>query len=1156
MLGNDNFIKIFNALPLPSLLLMPDAPHFTIVGANAAYFTATATNEGSLIGRGLFEVFPDNPEDETANGMYNITQSFLKVINTGCPHKMATLKYEIPISGTNKFAVKYWAPENTPVFDDNGNVALILNTVTDVTEKEIALQLTKESKQRYEYVTKATSSAIWDWDLVAQTIFWGEGIETSFGHKIQDIKEDISSWTDYIHPEEIERVLKGIYEVIDGKATNWKDQYRYLKADGSYAHVSDKGFVVRDEHGKAIRMVGSMRDITSAKEAEQHLKLLETAIANTEDIIVITNAEPFDEPGPRIIYVNDAYTKVTGYTREEAIGQSPRILQGEKTNKEDLKKFSTSIRKWERCEVTVLNYKKNGEAFWMNISATPIADEKGWFTHWVAIQRDVTLQKKEEQRLKLLESVITNSNDSIIITEAEPVDMPGPRIIYVNEAFTRMTGYTSDEVIGKTPRLLQGPKSDRGELKKLSIALRNWQPCEITTINYKKTGEEFWINFSVSPVADETGWFTHWISIERDVTERKQFEIKQKEAMEQQALFVSIVNYSDDAIISRSIDGTITSWNKGAEKIFGYSQNEAIGKHISIIIPPGLLAEEVEIASQVKKGKSVEHYETERLRKDGTHIDVSITVSPIFDSTGNIVGASKITRDITEKKKSEDEIYKSNERYNMVAKATNDAIWDLDIVTGKVIRSGNGFANMFGYPPEDVFTANDFFSLIHPDDLEQFHASQQAVFNDPEQSYWEHEYRFLKTDGKYAYVCGKGYIVRSPQGKAIQMIGATQDMTLQREHINEIVRVQQNLDSLINNTHDLIWSIDRQGKVIAVNTAFRSLIETITGEQLKEGDVISKNAFPEDVLKNWDNYYQRAFAGESFSVGDSSFNPQIGKVFYSIVSFSPIKDKDGVVTGVACLSKDITELKTASQKLIELNAQLEKNAKELTVSNKELEHFAFVASHDLQEPLRMVTSFLTLLEKKYGTSLDEAGKKYIDFAIDGAKRMRQIILDLLEFSRIGRAEESTQDISLNTLVNETLGLLKSHIEEKQATIEIGELPTIHAPKVLVRQVFLNLINNALKYTKTGVAAHIIIKCEDLASYWQFSVTDNGIGIKENYFERIFVIFQRLHNKDEFSGTGIGLAVTKKIITILGGNIWVKSKEGEGSTFYFTILKNR
>lgn len=254
--------------------------------------------------------------------------------------------------------------------------------------------------------------------------------------------------------------------------------------------------------------------------------------------------------------------------------------------------------------------------------------------------------------------------------------------------------------------------------------------------------------------------------------------------------------------------------------------------------------------------------------------------------------------------------------------------------------------------------------------------------------------------------------------------------------------------------------------------------------------------------------------------------------------------------GLSMFFKDVTERKTQEEKLKKIN-------RELALSNSELEQFAFVASHDLQEPLRMITSFLAQIEKKYQDILDEKGKKYIYFARDGAKRMRHIILDLLEFSRVGRSDEDKENVDVGSLLEEIMTLNHKVIKEKGALIkwDEGNFPVVYTFKSPLRLVFQNLIGNGLKYQNDGTVPRINITFDESdETEWHFIVSDNGIGIEREYFEKIFVIFQRLHYKNEFSGTGVGLAICKKIIENLGGKIWVVSEFGKGSDFHFSLPK--
>ncbi|OGS62513.1 MAG: hypothetical protein A2X07_10010 [Flavobacteria bacterium GWF1_32_7] len=267
-----------------------------------------------------------------------------------------------------------------------------------------------------------------------------------------------------------------------------------------------------------------------------------------------------------------------------------------------------------------------------------------------------------------------------------------------------------------------------------------------------------------------------------------------------------------------------------------------------------------------------------------------------------------------------------------------------------------------------------------------------------------------------------------------------------------------------------------------------------------------------------------------------------------------IRNKKGIATRIVGALQDITQRKEQEDSLRILNKKLEKQAKALLNSNQELEQFAYIASHDMQEPLRMVTSFLTHLEKKYSDVLDDKGKQYIYFAVDGANRMRNIILDILEYSRIGKVTEQNEQIELNKLVDEVCKMNTQKIVETNATITYDKLPTITAYKTPITQIFHNLIGNALKYQKTNESAKIKIEAIEEEKNWHFKIEDNGIGIDKEFHNKIFVIFQRLHTKQEFGGSGMGLAIVKKIIENLNGTIWVESEPDKGTTFHFTLPK--
>lgn len=245
-----------------------------------------------------------------------------------------------------------------------------------------------------------------------------------------------------------------------------------------------------------------------------------------------------------------------------------------------------------------------------------------------------------------------------------------------------------------------------------------------------------------------------------------------------------------------------------------------------------------------------------------------------------------------------------------------------------------------------------------------------------------------------------------------------------------------------------------------------------------------------------------------------------------------------------------TEL--SSQELSVLNERLAKQTKQLASSNQELEQFAYIASHDLQEPLRMVASYTALLQQRYKDKLDEDAQEFIHFAVDGANRMRALIDDLLTYSRVTTKAKAMESVDMKSIFDIVIANLKIALMERNAMVARSDLPVISADPVAMVQIFQNLIGNATKFRKKDSSPTVYVACEPKDKSWLFSVKDNGIGIAAANFDRVFAIFQRLHSREEYEGTGIGLAVCKKIVERHGGHIWLESEVGKGSTFFFTI----
>jgi signal transduction histidine kinase len=264
------------------------------------------------------------------------------------------------------------------------------------------------------------------------------------------------------------------------------------------------------------------------------------------------------------------------------------------------------------------------------------------------------------------------------------------------------------------------------------------------------------------------------------------------------------------------------------------------------------------------------------------------------------------------------------------------------------------------------------------------------------------------------------------------------------------------------------------------------------------------------------------------------------------------KEKGKRADELILADKELVFLKIEKEKRVKIEESLRETNEHLERSNNELEQFAYVASHDLQEPLRMVSSYTQLLEKRYKDKLDQDANDFIQFAVDGANRMQKLINDLLDYSRITSRGKDFTNLNISQVLGQAISNLQQLIIENTALVTNEELPTLNVDESQLIRVFQNLIENAIKYKKKTELPKIHISCKKINEYYEFAVRDNGIGIDMQFHDRIFIIFQRLHSKEEYSGTGIGLSICKRIVERHGGKIWFVSKINEGTTFYFTL----
>ena len=377
-----------------------------------------------------------------------------------------------------------------------------------------------------------------------------------------------------------------------------------------------------------------------------------------------------------------------------------------------------------------------------------------------------------------------------------------------------------------------------------------------------------------------------------------------------------------------------------------------------------------------------------------------------------------------------------------------------------------------------------------------------------------------------------------------------QDITERVRAAEEIRRLSKQNELILGFAGEGIYGLDADGVTAFANPAAVRL----TGWELSEIVGKPQHDLIHHTKADGSPYprgecpiYAALKDGVVHHVSDEVFWRKDGTSFPVEYTSTPIRGEDGAVTGAVVIFRDITERRQGER-------QVEEQRRELERSNAELQQFAYVASHDLQEPLRMVASYTQLLAKRYQGKLGADADDFIHYAVDGARRMQTLINDLLAYSRVGTRGRPFEPTDCNQIVRLALANLKVAVEESGAAVDVGELPTVFADRTQLGQLFQNLLANAIKFRHADRPPRVSVTAERVEdeSAWRFAVADNGIGIAAEHFERIFVIFQRLHTREQYAGTGIGLAVCRKIVERHGGRMWVESEVDRGATFRFTI----
>lgn len=788
-----------------------------------------------------------------------------------------------------------------------------------------------------------------------------------------------------------------------------------LTKGGSRVALSIVASPIRDARGNVAGCSLVAREV-AGKRARDAAGLLASIVESTSDAVITQDLDGV------VTTWNRAAERIFGYSAAEIVGRrlaevsspqfaakeralSPRLLRGEAIHH-----FEASLRH------------KDGHDVPVSLTISPVRDAAGDVVGASTIAREIGERLRAQEALRLSEErfrvTLASIGDAVISTDT------AGRVTFMNPIAETLTGWPAAEAAGRcledcfhiiseaTRAPVQNP------IAKV-IATGAMVGLANHTLLIARDGSERAIDDSAAPIRGADGRFMGVVLVFRDVTQRRREQIAA-------ARLAAIVAHANDGIVAKNLNSIVTDWNRGAERIFGYSAAEMIGQSIMRIIPPERASEEADIIGRLQRGEDIEHFETVRLTKDGRRIDVSLSVSPIRDAQGVVVGASKIVRDITHQKKAEE----ARQYLAAIVESSDDAIYSTGL-DGAVRSWNEGAERMFGYQRHEI--VGRCVSLIAPEDL-------------------------------------------------------------------------------------------------------------------RTADV--------DLL-------QRVARGEHVSLHETQRCRKDGRRIDVWVMSSPIRDTAGRVVAVSHVARDTTRQKQAERELVAAQQQLESQAHDLEVkvrertarlqeSVAELEAFSYSLSHDMRAPLRAIQSFTEIVLEDYGARIGEEGVGHLRRVINAAARMDRLIQDVLAFSRVSRQEIALEPVNVEKLVRDIIQE-RPALQPPHAELAIASplLPVVGHVASLT-QCLTNLLDNAVKFVPRGVTPRVRIRTEPIDQEVRIWIEDNGIGIAPDARGRLFGMFQRLHGRSEYEGTGVGLAIVRRAAERMNGRVGFESEPGRGSRFWVQL----
>jgi PAS domain S-box-containing protein len=900
------------------------------------------------------------------------------------------------------------------------------------------------ANERFELLAKATRDAVWDWNLEANTVWWNEGFFDLFGYAPEDLEPGPESWYNRIHPDDREETLHDIHEIIDNGGTNWSHEYRFCRVDGSYATIFDRGYIIH-RAGRAIRMVGSMQDISTYRELlrrqqesdERYRIALEATKLGAWDYNPTTNELRWDDRC-RAVFGISAGTPVNWNTFEEGVHPDDRAF----TVAAVQRAVDPAIRSYYNVEYRTIG-KEDGLIRWVRATGQGHFTSDGTVYRFVGTIQDISADKAKDTALRASQERFR------LVIEQAPVAMlvfRGDDMVFetVNSTMLAMLGKTTD-IIGKP--LLEGLPEMNGQpvVDILYRVYRTGEPyygweVPVTLVRNGQV-EECFFNVAYTSIREKdtvTGIIEVATEVTQQVVARKALEESEQRfrTLIAEAPFAIGVYITDNIIIDNANPVLLNMWSKDAS-IIGLPMEEGIPE----------LKDQPFIQLLKDVYRTGVTYQTTEQRADLLDGDglrpfwFNFTYKPLKDADGNVYAILHMAVDVTAQVVARQQLKQAQEILATAIDVAELGTWQINLLTGDS-QFSDRIKEWIGYAADEPMTLDDALSCVPQKEIVievvkgalQGGNGKLAV-----------EYLLVnRLTGQERIINSQGQAFFNEEGVAQRIVGASYDITLQRA-------TEQELSRLVSlRTHEL-------------------------------------------ELANYD----------------------------------------------------------------------------LQRSNANLQQFAYVASHDLQEPLRKIQSFSSLLQDQYTQAIDERGRDILSRIQHAGERMSALIRDLLNYSRISTRQQTFEPVSFQKILNDVIDTLDLRIQQTGTTINASNLPTVRGDESQLRQLFQNLLSNAMKFvlpdrppvisiTTAEVAAEDapaqLKRISQASTFIRVDVTDNGIGFDQKYADRIFQVFQRLHSQSQYAGTGVGLAICQRVAENHGGTITATSQPGEGTTFQVYLPK--